>query len=80
MVLERAPTAYGSDSSDGPTLRQRDARRKKLFELLQIRVFCLGLLQDGNVGVVVFPEGQEIFVGGERPNASGISIRPLRCS
>jgi hypothetical protein len=32
------------------------------------------LLQDGDVGVGVFPEGEEIFVGGERPDASGIGI------
>jgi len=30
---------------------------------LQLRVPGLGLLQDGNVGVGVFPEGEEIFVG-----------------
>jgi hypothetical protein len=26
-------------------------------ELLQLRVLCLGLLQDGDVGVGVFPDG-----------------------
>jgi hypothetical protein len=30
--------------------------------LLQLCVFDLGLLQDGNVGVGVFPEGEEILV------------------
>jgi hypothetical protein len=30
-----------------------------LNELLQLRTFRLGLLQDGNVGVGVFPEGEE---------------------
>jgi len=29
---------------------------------LQLRVFCLGFLQDGDVGVGVFPEGKEILV------------------
>src|SRR5712692_4178685 len=48
--------------------------------LLQLRVLRLGLLQDGDVGVGVFPEGEEIFVGGERPDASGIGIRSLRSS
>jgi hypothetical protein len=33
-------------------------------QLLQLRVFCLRLLQDGDVGVCVFPEGEKIFVGG----------------
>src|SRR5580693_4712587 len=31
---------------------------------LKLRVLCLGFLQDGDVGVGVFPEGEEIFVGG----------------
>ena len=34
--------------------------------LLQLRVLRFGFLQDGDVGVGVFPEGEEIFVGGER--------------
>jgi hypothetical protein len=45
------------------------ANRKYLFafkawasELLQLRVLRLGLLQDGNVGVGVFPEGEEVLV------------------
>ena len=38
------------------------------------------MLQDGDVGVGVFPEGEEIFVGGERPDAGGIGIRSLRSS
>jgi len=46
--------------------------------LLQLRVLGLGLLQDGDAGVGVFPEREEIFGGGERPVAGGISIRALR--
>jgi hypothetical protein len=34
---------------------------------LQLRVLGLGFLQDGGVGVGVFPEREEILVGGERP-------------
>src|SRR5450631_95030 len=48
--------------------------------LLQLRVFCLGFLQDGDVGVGVFPESEEVFVGSERPDAGGIGIRSLRGS
>ena len=48
--------------------------------LLQLRVFRLGLLVDGDVGVGVFPEGEEIFVGGERSDAGGIGIRSLQGS
>ena len=40
----------------------------------------LSLLQDGDVGVGVFPESEEIFVGGERPDACGVGIRALRSS
>ena len=31
---------------------------------MQLRIFCFGLLEDGDVGVGVFPEGEEIVVGG----------------
>jgi len=34
--------------------------------LLQLRVLRFGLLQDGDVGVGVFPESEEVVVGGER--------------
>jgi len=36
------------------------------------------LFQNGDVWIGVFPEGEEIFVSRERPDAGGISIRPLR--
>jgi hypothetical protein len=42
---------------------------------LQLRLLRLGLLQDGDVGVGVFPEGEEVFVGGECPNAGGLAFR-----
>ena len=48
--------------------------------LLQLRVLRLGFLQDGDVGVGIFPQREKIFVGGERPNASGVGIRALRSS
>src|SRR5271169_3943354 len=48
------------------------------YALLQLRVLRFGLLQDGDVGVGVFPESKKIFVGGERPHASSIGIRTLR--
>jgi hypothetical protein len=47
---------------------------------LQLRVLRFGFLQDGNVEVGVFPQREKIFVGGERPNASGVGIRALRSS
>ena len=33
---------------------------------LQLRILRFGFLQDGDVGVGVFPKGEEIFAGGER--------------
>src|SRR5437667_303588 len=48
--------------------------------LLQLRVLRLGFLQDGDVGVGVFPEREEVVVGGERSDAGGVGIRPLRGS
>ena len=55
-----------------------DGQARLIAQLLQLRVLGFGLLQDGDVGVGVFPEGQEIFVGGERPDAGGVGIRALR--
>jgi len=45
---------------------------------LQLRVLRLGFVQDGDVGVGVgvFPEREEVLVGGERPDAGGVGIRP----
>src|SRR5271168_408221 len=63
----RKPSAKASDEAP-------------LSRLLQLGVLRLGFFQDGDVGVGVFPEGEEIFVGGERPDAGGIGIRALRGS
>ena len=49
-------------------------------QLLPLRVFRFGPLEDGNVGAGVFPEREKIFVGGERPDAGGIGIRALPLS
>ena len=48
------------------------------LRLLQLRVLRFGLLQDGDVGVGIFPEREEIFVGGECADAGGIGICALR--
>jgi hypothetical protein len=45
---------------------------------LQLRVFGFRFLQDGNVGVGIFPQCEEVFVGCERPDASGVGIGTLR--
>jgi hypothetical protein len=45
------------------------------LSLLQLRVLRLGFLQDRNIGVGVFPEREEIFVGGER--LGGITLQSV---
>jgi hypothetical protein len=62
------------------TCRELSFNRSESDEarLLQLRVFDLGLLVDGNLGVGVFPEGQEVFVRGERTNAGRVGICALR--
>jgi hypothetical protein len=42
--------------------------------LLQPRVLRLPLLQDGDVGIGVFPQVEKAFVSGERPYAGGIGV------
>jgi hypothetical protein len=41
--------------------------REQLRRLLQLRVLRFGFLQDGDVGVGVFPEREEILISGARP-------------
>jgi len=36
------------------------------------------LLQDGDIGVGIFPKGEEVFVSGKRPNTGSIGIRALQ--
>ena len=45
--------------------------------LLQLRVHSLGFFQDGKIGIGIFPERKEIFVGGEGASAGEVGIRPL---
>jgi hypothetical protein len=45
--------------------------------LLQLRVLRLGLLQDGNVRVGVFPEGEEVLTAANRRGAAGLESAGL---
>ena len=47
---------------------------------LQLCVLGFGLLQDGDVGIGVFPEREEVFVGSECPDTGGVGIGSLRGS
>jgi hypothetical protein len=49
---------------DGGIVEYLSAFKDLALELLYLCVFRLGLLQDGDVGVGVFPEREEILIGG----------------
>ena len=55
----------------------RRIRNDFLNSLLQLCILGFGLLQDGDVGVGVFPECEEVLVGGKGTGASSISICTL---
>ena len=44
---------------------------------MQACVLCLGLFQDRDLGIGVFPKSKEILICGECPDARGIGIRTL---
>jgi hypothetical protein len=50
------------------------------MDSLQLRLLGFGLLQDGNVRIGVFPEGEKDLVSGERPDAGGVGVSALRSS
>ena len=37
---------------------------RSCLELLQLRILRFSLLQDGDIGIGIFPEGEEILVSG----------------
>jgi hypothetical protein len=45
--------------------------------LLQFRVLRFRFFQDGNIGVGVFPEREEVFIGSEGASAGQVGIRSL---
>ena len=61
-------------------LWQKASEEEEVSQLLQLRVLRLGFLQDGDVGVGVFPESEEVFVGGESAYAGSIGIGALGSS
>jgi hypothetical protein len=59
-ILDPAASAVNKSNNENP-----NAFFKRPSEhSLQLRVLGFGLLQDGDVGVCVFPEGEEILIGG----------------
>jgi hypothetical protein len=64
-----------------PALHGVRKTRSSLPELLlQLRVLGFSLLVDGDVGIGVLPESEEVFVGSECSDAGCIGIRSLRGS
>jgi len=63
--------------SYGPTFQRIASLRPqyRIAPLLQLRVLGFGLLVNRDVGVGVFPEGEEVFVGGEGADTGGVGIR-----
>ena len=56
-----------------PELTQRPSGLKRYgAQLLQPRAFRFGLLEDGDVGVGIFPEVEEVLVGG----AEALAVSP----
>jgi hypothetical protein len=63
MTLAWNPCASGGEIHEAArTTNQAQTELSK--KSLQLGVFGLGLLEDGDVGVGVFPEPKEILVGG----------------
>jgi hypothetical protein len=68
-MLDRSARRFPPDRQPalrGVATREALAQLFLCYYSLQLRVFRFRLLQDRNVGVGVFPEGQEILVGGFR--------------
>jgi len=84
FALENSPALLGWVTIGGNV--RSDSKERSITTLrkglLQFRVLRVGLLQDGDVGVGVgvFPEREEIFVGSQRPDSGCIGIRALRGS
>jgi hypothetical protein len=45
---------------------------------LQFRVFSFGFFQDGNIGVCIFPQREEVVVGGAGFGAGDVGLGALR--
>jgi hypothetical protein len=59
-------------------LQRSDPGSEGHYSLLQLRVLQLCFFQDGSRGRVC-PDGEEIFVGGERPDAGAIGTLRSSC-
>src|SRR6266849_5149784 len=54
-------------------------KRSKSDRLLQLRVLRFGLLEDGDVGISVLPQGEKIVISDEGPAAGSIGGDTLVC-
>src|SRR5271165_4403009 len=55
----RDPCAFTSTDS---VRSHRWSPSSGVIRLLQVRVFCLGFFQDGDVGISFLPEGEEVLI------------------
>src|SRR5260370_23078442 len=61
-------------------LRSQVSDPQSVVQLVELRVLRLGLLQDRDVGIGVFPQCEEIPVVGERPGAGSVGCDSLICA
>jgi hypothetical protein len=73
--MEPSQSRVRRHCSERYALRARSAENPLL---LQLRVLRLGLLEDGDAGIGVFPEREEILVGQECPGAGSIGVHAPR--
>jgi hypothetical protein len=57
--------------------RQTATKLIKPTALLQLRVLGLCLLVDGDVRIGIFPNGEEVLICGEGPDAGGVGVSAL---
>src|ERR1700726_4165064 len=55
-------SSFSTATPDNSSYLQTAPITKDFFQLLQLRVLRLGFLQDGDVGVGVFPEREEFLI------------------
>ena len=59
-------------------LRAPNKTPGSLVPLLYRRILRLGLLEDGNIGISIFPKRKKIFISRQRPHSRSIGVRALR--
>jgi hypothetical protein len=66
-LIERKREELNSPEFAARTANSFRRRPVRYWQLVQLRILRLGFLQDGDVGVGVFPKRQKILIGGSSP-------------